>query len=227
MKPTTFFRPLVLAALLASTFAAQAAITVYTSQAKFAEATSAPGIDTYSDFLVTGSASGPLSRTAGIYDYTGETTSGGFYIAGSNDERWLSSFFDTDTITLRNFSAGVQAVGGNFFASSSANALSDGEIALRAEDSQGTVFRSVFDANTTSFIGFVSTGQMKSISFRAVPGLPSGGGEEETFPPSIFPTLDNLVLAQGAVAPIPEPETYALMFAGLGLMAFVARRRRV
>jgi len=27
-------------------------------------------------------------------------------------------------------------------------------------------------------------------------------------------------------APIPEPETYAMMLAGLGLMGFVARRRK-
>lgn len=30
----------------------------------------------------------------------------------------------------------------------------------------------------------------------------------------------------GAVAPIPEPETYALMLAGLGVVGFMARRRR-
>jgi hypothetical protein len=28
------------------------------------------------------------------------------------------------------------------------------------------------------------------------------------------------------VAPIPEPETYALMLAGLGAMGFIARRRK-
>ncbi|MDP2706329.1 MAG: PEPxxWA-CTERM sorting domain-containing protein [Burkholderiales bacterium] len=27
-------------------------------------------------------------------------------------------------------------------------------------------------------------------------------------------------------APIPEPQTYAMMLAGLGLMGFVARRRK-
>ena len=27
-------------------------------------------------------------------------------------------------------------------------------------------------------------------------------------------------------APVPEPETYALMLSGLGLIAYVARRRR-
>lgn len=36
------------------------------------------------------------------------------------------------------------------------------------------------------------------------------------------PTLDNVMLT----AAIPEPETYALMLAGLGVITFVARRRR-
>ncbi len=31
---------------------------------------------------------------------------------------------------------------------------------------------------------------------------------------------------QLSVTPVPEPETYALMLAGLGLMGFIARRRR-
>lgn len=33
--------------------------------------------------------------------------------------------------------------------------------------------------------------------------------------------------APGVTAPIPEPETYALMMAGLGAMGFVARRRKL
>lgn len=32
--------------------------------------------------------------------------------------------------------------------------------------------------------------------------------------------------ATGAVAAIPEPETYLLMLAGLGVLGFAARRRR-
>ncbi|MEO6746456.1 MAG: FxDxF family PEP-CTERM protein, partial [Caldimonas sp.] len=32
--------------------------------------------------------------------------------------------------------------------------------------------------------------------------------------------------ANFSITPIPEPETYALMMAGLGVMGFVARRRR-
>ncbi|MDB6000981.1 MAG: putative extracellular nuclease [Rhizobacter sp.] len=37
--------------------------------------------------------------------------------------------------------------------------------------------------------------------------------------------IDNLSLSVAAVAPVPEPSTYALMFAGLAAVAFVARRR--
>lgn len=38
-------------------------------------------------------------------------------------------------------------------------------------------------------------------------------------------SLDQLALATVEVATVPEPETYGMMLAGLGLMGFVARRR--
>jgi len=42
-----------------------------------------------------------------------------------------------------------------------------------------------------------------------------------------FIALRNLtVLASTPLAPVPEPETYAMLLAGLGLMATVARRKR-
>ncbi len=34
------------------------------------------------------------------------------------------------------------------------------------------------------------------------------------------------VKVESIAAPVPEPESYALMLAGLGVMGFVARRRR-
>jgi hypothetical protein len=44
------------------------------------------------------------------------------------------------------------------------------------------------------------------------------------------PTFDNNYASWGSfhvdVSPIPEPETYAMLIAGLGLMGFVARRRQ-
>ncbi len=38
---------------------------------------------------------------------------------------------------------------------------------------------------------------------------------------------DFLVASESSVSPVPEPNTYALMIAGLGLIGFTARRRRV
>lgn len=40
------------------------------------------------------------------------------------------------------------------------------------------------------------------------------------------PATDAFEVANFSVTPVPEPETYALMLAGLGALTFVARRRR-
>ena len=41
---------------------------------------------------------------------------------------------------------------------------------------------------------------------------------------SVDGVIDNVNMT--AITPVPEPETYALMLAGLGIMTFVARRRK-
>jgi choice-of-anchor C domain-containing protein len=47
------------------------------------------------------------------------------------------------------------------------------------------------------------------------------------FSSSIYPGYGGAVLDNVSVTtPVPEPETYAMMLAGLGLMGFVARRRK-
>lgn len=42
---------------------------------------------------------------------------------------------------------------------------------------------------------------------------------------SMASVIDGSVASAATFAPVPEPETYAMMLAGLGLMGFVARRR--
>lgn len=46
-----------------------------------------------------------------------------------------------------------------------------------------------------------------------------------TYGGSIASVIDGSVASAATFAPVPEPETYAMMLAGLGLMGFVARRR--
>ena len=65
-----------------------------------------------------------------------------------------------------------------------------------------------------SFRGFVSDTAFSSIVLTE--GTSGGGLGIETF------QMDNLKYAQA----VPEPETYAMLLAGLGLMGFVARRRK-
>jgi hypothetical protein len=216
------FKPLAAAALLAVAGVSQAAITVFTSQAAFLAATTAPGVDTYTGFSITGSTASPLPpRSAGPYTYTATSfdftanAPSSFFGAGSTANPWLSTNSATDSITFNTFVGGVQAIGGNFFGSDISGLFSAGDVTLVATDSLGaTSTQTIVGATTSSFLGFVSTGSISSLVLSAV--QPAA-----TF---LWPTADNLTLAR--VSAVPEVQTYAMMLAGLGLMGFMARRRR-
>lgn len=68
-------------------------------------------------------------------------------------------------------------------------------------------------AGTLQFIGFTSTQAFNRIVFEGA------GCCSSSF------AMDNVVYAN-ALAPVPEPETYALLLAGLGLMGAVVRKRK-
>jgi hypothetical protein len=55
-------------------------------------------------------------------------------------------------------------------------------------------------------------------------GLGFGGGSLHFITTSLPPT--ELATADSATSPVPEPEIYAMFMAGLGLMGFMARRRK-
>jgi hypothetical protein len=80
-------RLVAVAALLGLSGVAQAALTVYTTQASFLAAVISPGTDTFDDLGV-GTPIGPavLSRTVTPYSY--DATSD-FYIAGAGTDAWL------------------------------------------------------------------------------------------------------------------------------------------
>lgn len=221
---TVTLHPLVLRAvsvslLLCAAGATQAAITVHTSLSAFSAASSSPGTDSFATLSSSGSIGSPLARTTGIgsaYGYTATATllAGGassFYGVGTAGDPWLSTNLVTDKITFSAFTGGtIRGIGGNFFGSDINGAFFSGNVTLVATDSLGaTSTQTITAATLTSFLGFTSTGNITSLVV-STPG-------------TVFPTVDNLVLAQAAV--IPEPGTWALMLAGLGTLGAVARRR--
>ncbi len=208
-----------LAALVASTAPAQAAITIYTSLAAFNAATMMQGTDTYTGFSITSSTPSPITRSAGAYGYTANATPAGtFFGGGTTANPFLSTNTATDTIVFNSFTGGVEAAGGNFFGSDIAGSYALGDITITATDGSGTVTQTITGATTSSFLGFVSTGALTGLTVTSV--QPTAG--------FLWPSVDNLVLAKraGAVVPqVPESSTWLMMIAGFGLVGGAMRRR--
>jgi hypothetical protein len=205
-NPSLFFlKPLCLAAMLCAAAGARADITIYTSEADFLSAVSAPGVDTFDDLAIApyGDA---VYRTAGAYNYQAYSAKG-IWGAGGPTDFWLSNDTRFNPIVFSNFSGGVSAFGGNFFASDlTGQYVPNGTLVLTAVDG-GTLTYDLEGATTSSFVGFVSTSPLSSVS------LGTDGG-------SYWPTANNVVLA------VPEPATYGMMLAGIALLGIAARRQR-
>lgn len=206
-------KPAAAAVLLAGTGLAQANLTVYTTQISFMSAVTGAATDTFEDLPHTSPAPGPLNRSVGPYSYTaaeGPNTPT-FYTAGLLNT-WLSTDNALDTITFSNFGGGVGAIGGRFFGAAGSGTISPGQsILVSATDADGTTSHTIVSANRFSFLGFVSDGPIASLTVSAI--QPAHG--------SVFPAVNNLVLA----SVVPEPETYALLLAGLAATMMLMRRR--
>ena len=210
-------RLVAVAGLLGLSGVAQAALTVYTTQASFMAAVINAGTDDFSG-LAAGDLGGSISRNTltNVYTYDASAPLHVFGIVGPPN--WLSVADAADTLTVGNFGGGVKAVGGTFFNTDTSGAFFAGNLTVTGSDG-GTPVSSILitGATTGSFVGFVSTGLMSSLTLVADNSL-------KGVPDFSYPTVGNLVLA--SAMPIPEPETYAMMLAGLGLVGFLARRRR-
>ena len=113
---------------------------------------------------------------------------------------------------------GSNGVGGNFFGSDITGSFAAGNITVVATDSSGSVTQTIVGATTGSFLGFVSTTAVTSLTVTSV--QPQAG--------FLWPTIDNLVFAKraGVVVPqVPESSTWLMMIAGFGLVGGAMRRR--
>lgn len=204
---TTRLKTLTLAALLCCAVSAHAEIAVYTDYGAFQAATGAAGTDTYDDLLVQ-QYPASLSRSAGAFSYT-VSAGQGLYGAGEGGDGWLSTNSGYDRLVFSNFSSTVHALGGEFFGSNLEGQFTPGTtIILTALDGTSTTWV-LPESETSSFVGFVSTSPLNSV----VVG---------TFGEGYWPTANNLTLA----AAVPEPGTYGMMLAGLGVLGCLTRRRR-
>jgi hypothetical protein len=198
---------------------AHAAITVYTDQGLFMAAVVASAVDTFDDLpqaegLGLGVA---LNRTVGAYGYLAAATSGGqsdqFYNSGAGSDTWLSSNEPDAVITLNGFTANTQAVGGFWFGTGPDGSFVTGEpLALVVTDSSGFSLTRNFNATSTqSFLGFVSDVRISTLQLNSVNPL------------LVWPTINNLVLAQAA--PVPEAASSVMMLLGLATLVLGVRRR--
>ena len=192
------------------------AAVVYTSQAAFTAATTAAGVDNYAGFNILSSTPSPINRSAGAYSYTAAAETSSFFGAGTTADPWLSTNTATDSITFSNFGPSISAIGANFFGSNISGLFQAGSIALSLTDSLGVTSHTIINATTSSFIGFVSDGTITSLTVESV--QPGNG--------FLWPTVDNLTLAQGLTSAVPEPSTWAMMILGFAGVGFLAYRRR-
>lgn len=83
-------------------------------------------------------------------------------------------------------------------------------------------FTQVFDSTNITFAS--TNGNQTYSQYVQFTGLAGSKITQLSF--NNVPTLDAFETANYSITPVPEPETYALLLAGLGAVAFVARRRR-
>lgn len=210
------FKSIAVGAMLLAAGAANADIKVFTDKYDYRSAVTVSGLDTFNDLSVDPIAT-PLPRNAGSYQYTAYTGPGSRSAwggQGSNVDGWLTTDNRTDTITFTDFGGKVNGAGLFAFGSNSAGAYAAANsIILTAKDEFGkSATYTISKPTQSSFIGFVSTGKLLELTVTLTPQA------------GVWPTVNDLYLS--SVTAVPEPGTYAMLLAGLGIAGVAARRRK-
>ena len=135
-------------------------------------------------------------------------------VAYDNAVKGLVFGADSEPVTSGRV-ATVQAIGGTFFATDFDGAVIPGlTMTLSATDTSGTVTRHLFNSSAGSFMGFVSSTALVSMTVDAA--APAFGDS--------FATVNDLSLGLAATA-VPEPASALLMALGLAALAWPRRQQ--
>jgi len=122
-----------------------------------------------------------------------------------------------NTATWNSFGSGVQANGIEAVASPFAS--------IGANNGESNIFESTLEVDVTASLQAVKAGTLPGHGWALLPFMPNGTNGVDFYTSEEFTTsLRPLLTVE--IQPVPEPETYALMAAGLGLVAFAVRRRK-
>jgi len=220
-----FLRPIVSAAIAFAVLlpASVRAQSTFTTLADFLAATGPSGVDSYDDLSAGEVFAGPVLRQAGSYAYTVAADTDPldllFPLADPGDagDIWLSTEGADAALNFNGFSAGVRAIGGNFFATNFSGMSSGTRVVLFAQDVMGnSVTQTLSPLSPASFFGVSFDFALASLRLVA-----------ENDPQSIdafFATANDLVLAKAPV-PVPVPEPSTLWLFGGPVLLLCARKR--
>ena len=161
----------------------------------------------------------------GLFNITGTAAAQGAGILATFETATLSLWLDPGQNTTLSFSGNTAVSGGT--------TSDDMQLATYTlQQGQAHVFGGLANGDFDTILNLTLTpfGQTFFNSPSPFYALENFGGNTQTISGASL-TSSFVATATGAgtelfIAPIPEPETYALMLAGLGAVGFVARRRK-
>ena len=203
------------AVMLLTMGAAHADITAYTTQSSYLSAVGNTGVDTYDDLEID-QYDGPQERFAGSYGYTATTGPNAENFWGAGDtasDSWLTGQNRLDSIVFTFADNNIAGAGGFFFGSDlfGFSTPADSITIIATETGGATLSYTINAPELNSFVGFVSSSSLTSLEVLV--------GDQ----PGVWATVNDLHLS---IAAVPEPETYGMMLAGLGLLGYAARRQK-